>query len=167
MMPIEEYYEKVYRLAYIVRYSNVPRVKDESVAEHSFFVAAIVMKLHSKYDFDLGRALQMAIAHDMPESETNDISWAIKQRYPKIKEVLAEAEDDFANSMPCSVQVGLVEYSRCTIESDIVKLADAMQCLQYANHEVLLGNRGYMLSVVDSSTKRIAQLEEELVDDER
>ena len=50
----DEYYNKIYRLEYIIRYSNVPRIHDESVASHSFFVAAILMKLNDDYDFDLG-----------------------------------------------------------------------------------------------------------------
>lgn len=161
------FYEKVYRLAYIIRYSNVPRVKDESVAEHSFFVASLVMELHDKYFFDLGKALQTAISHDMPESETNDISWEIKQRYPEIKEVLSRAEETFAKKMPISVQKGLKFFQEDTIETKIVMFADAIQCYQYSANEVSLGNRGYMESVLVISRSRIEEFEKELKEYER
>lgn len=43
----------MYNLDYIVRYSNVPRIKNETVAAHSFFVALEVYKLYEEYEFDL------------------------------------------------------------------------------------------------------------------
>jgi len=166
-MTHEEFYEKIYRLAYIVRYSNVPRVKDESVAEHSFFVAAITMKLHEKYEFDIGKALQIAVAHDIPESETNDISWAIKQRYPAIRNMLDIAEKELAMRMPKTVQEGILGFAGDSVEAMFVKMADAMQCHQYAIHEVSLGNQGYMLSVLAGSAERVRVFEEELSQYER
>lgn len=52
------------------RYNNRIRIKDESIAEHSFFVAYNILKVG--YDYKLpaeviNEAVSMAIAHDFPE----------------------------------------------------------------------------------------------------
>ena len=165
---IGSYYTKIYRLEYIIRYSNVPRVHDESVASHSFFVAAIVLKLHDKYRFNLGLALQMAISHDMPEYMTNDLSHETKQLFPEIKEVLRKAEHKALLAMPTAVRDGCKMYSDSNlVEAKIVHLADAMQCNQYATNEIMLGNKGYMTEVEFKSASRICELEEHLKTFER
>jgi len=46
-----DFYEKVYRLCYIIRYGNIPRIKDESVAEHTFLISAIILQLNDMYEF--------------------------------------------------------------------------------------------------------------------
>lgn len=161
-MNIDEYYNTTYRLAYLIRYSNVPRIKDESVAEHSFFVSALVMHLSSKYSFDLGKALAIAICHDMPESVTNDISHETKKLFPEINSVLKKAEKEFASTLPSKIRESILSYDEDSVEAKIVHLADAMQCYQYASNERDLGNNGYMLTVIESSTKRITKLTKEL-----
>ena len=158
----ESYYDKIYRLEYIIRYSNVPRVHDESVASHSFFVAAIVMKLSDSYMFDLGVALQIAISHDIPEYITNDLSHETKEMFPEIKEMLLKAETKALMTMPAAVQNAFQLYHVITTESLIVHLADAMQCNQYARHEISLGNLGYMISVEAGSAQRVAELKHKL-----
>lgn len=160
---MNEYMEGIYKLSYIKRYSNVPRLHEESVAEHGFFVAAIVMKLKEEYTFDLGVALQIAVSHDMPESELNDIPWTIKDKYPKIKEAFAECEKDVLNNMPQSVGLGVMLFeSQRTIEAQIVKLADAMQVLQYAQVELKLGNSGHFNEVAYNAKMRIENIEQEI-----
>lgn len=160
---IEEYMELMYRLDYLVRYSNVPRIHDESVASHSFFVAAIVIKLHEKYKFDLSRAVLMAVCHDIPEARTNDVSHEIQKLYPEIKEALRAAEARVLDELPSAIKSAVIEYNTAaTIEARVVHLADALQCNQYASHEVQMGNKGYMLEVVNNSQIRIDELEVEL-----
>lgn len=158
-----EFYDLMYRLEYLIRYSNVPRIHDESVASHSFFVCAILMDLRDKYNFNLDRALRVAISHDMPEARTNDISHETQKLYPKIKEALAEAEEAAAKELPLFAQLGVQEYTMCTTtEAKFVHFADAIQCYQYASHEISLGNKGYMSEVVDNASRRISILREEL-----
>lgn len=163
-MPMS-YYDKVYRLEYIIRYSNVPRVHDESVASHSFFVAAIVMKLSDTYKFDLGRALQIAISHDIPEYITNDLSHETKQLFPEIKAILLKAEIAALKTMPMSIQDGFTMYNdEDIVESMVVHLADAMQCNQYSRHEISLGNTGYMTEVESGSAQRVSYLKNKLLE---
>jgi len=158
----------IYRLAYIKRYSNVPKIHEESVAEHGFFVAAIVMELNDHYDFDLGAALQIAVAHDMPEMELNDAPWILKQKYPEIKEAFDICEREVAKDLPTACMLGVLAYdANETIETKIVHLADAMQCIQFSKVEVDLGNKGYMQKVFINSERRVNELKQELTDYER
>ena len=162
------FYSDVYRLKYIIRYSNIPRIKDESVAEHGFFVAAIVMELHDRYEFDLGVALAMAISHDIPEMELNDCPHIIKEKYPKIKMAYDVCEDEVRQNLPPTISHAAWMYDKKSIiEAHVVRLADMMQCIQYAKTEVELGNKGYMQKVLDESFERVKQYKEELKHYER
>lgn len=163
------YLHDIYRLSYIKRYSNVPKLHEESVAEHGFFVAAIVLDLHSKYEFNLEDALIIAISHDMTEMELNDCPHIIKKKYPEIAKAYQVCEEEVANQLPSIVAWGAREFdskSR-TVEATIVHLADAMQCLQFSQVEVNLGNVGYMKVVFNNSIARVDQLKSELVPYER
>ena len=160
--------EDVYRLSYIKRYSNVPKIKEESVAEHCFFVSVIVMWLNEKYIFDLGKALAMAVAHDIPEMELNDCPHIIKKKYPEIAKAYEVCERDVMKQLPPTIAMCAEWYDQLnTPEAKIVHLADAMQCYQFADIEVKLGNQGYMKVVYENSGKRIDVLEKELEKYER
>jgi len=157
--------EDIYRLAYIKRYSNVPKIHEESVAEHGFFVAAIVMELYEVYKFDLGEAVIIAISHDMPEIELNDAPWVIKKKYPAIAKAFAECEREVAETLPKACRHGVLEYDKNeSIESRIVRLADAIQCIQFSKVEVDLGNKGYMERVYTNSKARVRNLQRKLLD---
>ena len=163
MNKTQKYITDIYPLSYIIRYSNVPRIKDESVAEHSFYVAAIVQKLFDEYKFKLGIALNMAISHDIIEVYVNDIPHLIKKRYPDLAKMLKDIEKKEASGFPKSVGYGIKGLHSNSTESKIVHMADAMQCEQYALNEISLGNSGYMESVVEHSIKRVDQIRQEIV----
>ena len=162
------YLEDIYRLSFIKRYSNIPRIHKESVAEHGFFVAAIVMDLRTQYKFDLGTALIIAVSHDMTEIELNDCPHIIKEKYPKIAQAYEECESEVADKLPPSVAWGSREFDKKdkSVESKIVHLADAIQCLQYSEVELKMGNKGYMEKVYKGSLERIGKAREELKDEE-
>lgn len=159
------YLNDIYRLSFIKRYSNVPKLHEESVAEHGFFVAAIVLELYDRYDFDLGKALIIAVSHDMTEIELNDCPHIIKKKYPKIAEAYQECEEEVAKLMPQMVEWGAKEFDKSdkSAEAQIVHLADVIQCIQYAEVEISLGNKGYMQEVLDNSIKRKNMLQLELL----
>lgn len=162
---IEKFYDRFYSLSYIQRYSNVIRIKNESVAEHSFYVALIVLKLADTYNFDVQTALACAIIHDLLEAEINDVTHYTKSKYPKIKEAIDEAEIDAFNSLEEGWIKSYSEFARLHPESNeilVVKLADVIQCSQYANHEMKMGNKGYMKEVYDESIRRKELLEQKL-----
>jgi len=152
---VKQYYEKIVPLNYIVRYSNVPRIKDETVAEHSFLVAAIVVKLYERYEFDIGWALTMAVCHDLPEYAVNDVTHAIKRDHPAVAAALHDAEREVIKTLPEVAQRAYTEFEeQSTREAFIVHLADVIQCSQYAENEVQLGNKERMEKIAITSRQR-------------
>ncbi len=104
--------EKEYVLAKTLRYNNRTHLQEESVAEHSFFVALfslkIVQLLKLPEELEL-RILRLAVLHDCAESITSDIPHNVK----KLDDEIAEA---------------------------VVKLADNYSVLQFCINEQRLGN---------------------------
>ena len=139
---LSAFYVQIYNLAYIQRYNTMPRIKNESVAEHSFFVASIVVKLYETYDFNLGKALLMAVTHDWAESWLGDIVNVVKNGYPYVGVAIQEAEYYImGENFYGIVYENWHEHNELiSVEAKIVKYADVLQVLQYANHEVSLGN---------------------------
>ena len=158
----EKFLDITYRLKFLIRYSNMPRNHNESVAEHSFFVCAILMNLYDKYDFDLGWALKMAVCHDIAEVYTNDISHQTKTMFPEIKAALHKIEMELAEEFPVPIRDAIKDSLGDSVESLFVKYADAIQCLQYAQAEIAAGAKGYMYEVSKNSKRRINNLKEEL-----
>lgn len=151
---IKSFIDEIYILKHIIRYNTVPKISQESVAEHSFFVAAIVLELHKFYKFDLTKTLIMAIVHDFCETHVSDVPRNVKNKYKKLAEVLAEVEHDVWQDI-------YPEYAKCieemeakqTIEAKIAQIADALSVLQYSKAEVKLGNEGYMKQVYEYTDK--------------
>ena len=133
---------KVYNLKFIQRYSITPRICNETVAEHSFFVATYVMELYKDYKFDLNKAVQMALIHDFAESYIGDITLSTKTMCPELVKAVASAERDVMyQNFPSFIYDLYMEYEqRTSVESLIVKLADTLQVRQYARNEIELGN---------------------------
>lgn len=160
--------EDVYRLKHIKRYSSVPCILKESVAEHGFFVAIITMTLHSVYDFDLSAAIQIAVCHDLTEIELNDCPHVIKVKYPQIADAYEVCEADVLAKFPENIQDPIKEYiKQKSVAAKVVSLADVIQCVQYAEGEIKLGNTGYMAEVLSASKARIVKLRKELKGYER
>jgi 5'-deoxynucleotidase YfbR-like HD superfamily hydrolase len=164
MSSIEEFYSQIYNLSHIQRYSTVPRVRSESVAEHSFFVACIVIRLHKEYDFDLGAAVVMATMHDWTESWLDDVTVPTKRKFPKLALAVQEAEAQIAaTEFPDNIyQLWLEHKEHLSVESKIVHYADVIQCMQYAGHEVKISGNSYMAKVLQETEERINEIEEEL-----
>ena len=114
----DKFYDLVYRLKFLTRYSNIPRNINESVAEHSFFVCMILMNLYSKYQFDIGWALQMAVCHDVAEAYTNDISHQTKTMFPEIRDTLHKIEMTLAKEFPHPIQVAIEDHLGDSVEAD-------------------------------------------------
>ena len=164
-MTEEEYYEKIYRLCYIIRYGNIPRIRDENVAEHTFLVSALILKLYDEYSFDLGKALVISTSHDILEADTNDICHVLKKDNEELYNAIKKAEKSFIKNYPSAVKYGIEEYdSDDTIEANIVHLADALQCLQTANNELKTGGNEYFIEVKENSIIRVEKIRNELKD---
>lgn len=158
--------QKVYNLKFIQRYSITPRITNETVAEHSFFVATYVMELYNDYKFDLNKAVQMAIIHDFAESFIGDITLSTKTMCPDLVEAVSNAEKEVMfQNFPSFIYELYREYEqRTSVESLIVKLADTMQVKQYAGNEIELGNNSItMRSIFSRAVDDIDLFERKLV----
>ena len=144
--------QKVYNLKFIQRYSITPRITNETVAEHSFFVATYVMELYKDYKFDLNKAVQMAVIHDFAESFIGDITLSTKTMCPDLVEAVSNAEKEVMfQNFPSFIYELYREYEqRTSVESLIVKLADTMQVKQYAGNEIELGNNSITMRSIFS-----------------
>jgi 5'-deoxynucleotidase YfbR-like HD superfamily hydrolase len=162
-MTLSEFLSQIYNLAFVNRYSVIPRVKNESIAEHSFFVASLVVRLREDYTFDLGKAVTMATIHDWTESWTDDITVATKRKFPLLADAVEVVEVQVVKKyFPNCVKAIWLEYKECvSVESKIVKYADTLQVMQYAENEAKLGNK-YMESVVEDAKQRLLILEDAL-----
>ena len=163
----DEFFDITYRLKFLIRYSNMPRNIDESVAEHSFFVCMILMYLYDKYEFDIGWALQMAVCHDVAEAYTNDISHQTKEMFPEIRDILHKIEMKLAKKFPIGIQTAIEDHLGDSVEANFVRFADAIQCHQYSRAEIATGGSGYMHEVSRSSQRRMNKFKKELESYER
>lgn len=159
MMNVKQFYDLVVRLKYITRFSLLPRVKNESVAEHSFFVVLIVIKLHNYFNFDLKEALTYAVSHDIPEYATSDIPFNLKRHSSKLANELNRLELETLELFPSVIYTGYKKYkNQETVESQIVKLADIIQSILYLENEVQLGNKEVMNPIVNDSYERAKKI---------
>lgn len=158
-----EFYANMHNLAYIIRYPNLPRLHNESVAEHSFFVASKVIELANSYVFDMQKAVTIAIIHDWTESIVGDIPMNVRRNYRVINSAIEDAENSVAEnyfrSDVCSLWTE--HFIQQSVEAKIVMLADILQVLQYASNEYNLGNEHFGKVLVDVEY-RINEIESEL-----
>lgn len=155
-LDLEHYIQSVDNLRNLIRYQTAPRVSRESVAEHSFFVAAYVLKLHDYYDFNLQKALSIALLHDFAETEISDVPHPVKRAYPLIELELDKAEYDVnKNAIGQWLANGVDEFNHMTSpEGIIVKLADVLSVVAYSKYEIELGNSHYMRTVYEGTIDR-------------
>ena len=156
-MTIEQLRE-IYKLKHIIRYNTRRHIKNESVAEHSFYVALISLILCQENNLDdktTKDAIIKALLHDMPEIEINDITHDAKEKL-HLRNYLKTYENDY-------YQRHFPEYFKLMstdkgIASTIVDLADAMSVLQYSDNERLIGNvDNDMKIILDDSNERCAK----------
>ena len=127
----------------LIRYQNCNRLVNESVAEHSFYVAVFVLKLREYYDFNLEVALKTALIHDIPEARISDIPHNIKLANPEVAAALEKAEEKVTVDMLSEeANVLLKSFNHGdTVEGKICQLADVLSVVLYANDEIKCGNR--------------------------
>lgn len=157
-------------LADMKRYNNRIKIKNESIAEHSFFVAYNVMKIG--YDYKLpakvvNEAVSMAIAHDYPEAYTSDIPHDCKQSNPELKGLLLNIELKFLEEQMPELLDSYKKLNEHSLAALLVDLGDAISVLQYSNREIELGNTTEDMKIIHNEvccrvTKLFTKLEEEI-----
>jgi 5'-deoxynucleotidase YfbR-like HD superfamily hydrolase len=140
-------------------------IKSESVAEHSFFVASIVIALHQYYEFDRERAVIMGLTHDWSEVFITDVPHNVKRNFPDVAAAIKKTEYKVYEEHFPTVAGHFKELEEgLSNEALIVLLADVLSVLQYSTSEIKLGNDGYIREVLEESNRRIETLELQLKD---
>ena len=146
------------RLKHTHRYSSVPVLIRENVAEHSFWTAilgitiAIEMQMSKQ---EIGKVALKALLHDIEESMTGDLIRDMKYHNEETREAIAAVEHEFALRIFNKLgQVGpwflswWINAKDETPTGRVVALADLLCVIMYVQHEWDLGNRTDQLSQI-------------------
>ena len=119
-------------------------VKDpESVAEHSFRTAVIAYLLARLEGVDPGKAVLMALFHDMPETRTND-AHRIVRRYADWEDVDKKAVNEQSKRLPNEMGRQIVTLfeeleEEVSPEAKVVRDSDLLECIVQAREYQTLG----------------------------
>ena len=149
------------RLSNIYRFCNVPRIKDESVAEHSYFVTLYSMVIADIVgNVDKTKIMKMSLLHDSEESISGDFPHPTKERFPTFNEALEEInlfliKEIFKDNQEY-IELWKESRNEDTEEARIVKLADRLSVLVYTNEESELGN-SHMMEIYQKEIKKLEE----------
>ena len=164
-MIVDDY--NVYKLSNIIRYSQQNKIKNETVAEHSYYVSWFVNRLCTKYSLsDTIRlmALEAALLHDVPEVITNDITYDVKRMIPEVPALLQPYEEEVIREHSLRAHKVLFnpETNDEIIAKKIVKHADILSVLQYCQNEEELGNKNFT-ELRKATEKRVKESRDALI----
>lgn len=154
-----KYLQDIYRLKNVIRYNTRNKLKDESVAEHSFYVALLSLYFCDEYNLSNKIKLKCvikALLHDMPEIELNDITHDVKEKL-NLRPMLKKYEDEYYKKH-------YTKYSNLMTKDNgivdiIVDIADAFSVYQYVINEQSLGNKSKDFKTIKYETlKRLLSL---------
>lgn len=147
------------KLRNVIRFSNSTRIKDESVAEHSYFTAyysmvlARVLIAKEGVQLNMGRILEAAILHDIDEAMSGDFVRHFKYMDKSLKSHIEDATDklmqhafeplfmcDNAHTSQKLKYAWKTAKDPDTLEGDIVAFADFLSVLSYVMNEIDCGN---------------------------
>lgn len=157
---LQEHLLYIYQLKNIIRYNSRKRLVNESVAEHSFFVALIALEICIEKELDEATTLKCiikALLHDMPEIEINDITYNVKEKL-NLREMLKTYEDNFYKEK-YEKYYELMSNTDDNEVNNIVELADIYSVYQYATNELELGNKSNdIINIYRDTLNRIKKL---------
>ncbi len=139
--------------AHIKRYHTTPMFAQESVAEHSHFVAMITRIIchsleQSNHPVDTLRAVDLAMIHDYEEAISGDIISTFKHSHPEFIDLLDrltdEAIDQVFEGLPTDLAGYYTElwrgHSAGSLEGQIVSVADKLAGLAFSYEQLHMGN---------------------------
>jgi len=154
-----DFFDRVQKLRYIDRCSNLPHIKPYSVAQHSFYLALYAMvfahleneRLEGYY-YNLELVLQKALVHDLEECETGDILYPLHDENPDFKERLDYirekcVKEKIFEELPEITGLKLKEAwltaKDDSPEGQLVACMDKFEILIYAVTEIEIGNQAF------------------------
>ncbi|MBI2675985.1 MAG: HD domain-containing protein [Candidatus Aenigmarchaeota archaeon] len=164
-------------LGKVIRFSAKTRLKDESVAEHSFHVAFYAMmladlELKDGRKINIERLLRSALLHDLEECVTGDILHDFKHRDRRLNKEIKRIASRFYMELMQSLPRGMSsEYYRTwsnaknekTAEGKLLHAADRLDALLYSMEEYHLGNKTFR-PIIDEIVKSLKEMKLKSVD---
>lgn len=126
---------KLRGLSWTLRWNFHPRSRQESVAEHSYWVSLCTLILCDLKNMDVDLPLRYALLHDAEEAITGDLP-ALVKRGRSWKDVEAAAQIEIFGRI--SDLSGVAPETK-----KVVKMADCLAALLFADEEVETGNRAF------------------------
>jgi len=140
------------RLRYVKRFSICPKVHEESVAEHSYYVAFICLMLGEDLmnqgfvKLNLGMLLSRALIHDLDEVFSGDFIRMFKHQNIIVEEAINATSkilvERFTQNYPAGKK--LLDYWENSksedLEGSILAFADFLSVLSYIWQEIHAGN---------------------------
>lgn len=156
-----------YSLSFLCRYNNRPRIKDESVAVHSFFVSLYCIKIIEELE-NCGLQLSFeqkykivssAVIHDVGEVLTSDVPYDVKNMNKNVRVMLENTEEEYLNNKFAGVDM-VSEFDKDeddVLSYNVVKLADTYSVIQFCANEERLGNKSNdVFEIKCNATERAA-----------
>ena len=137
-------------------------VKDpESVAEHTFRTAVIAYLLARLEKADAGKAVLMALFHDLPETRTND-AHRIVRRYTDWRGVDQKAMTEQSKRLPDAVANEVASFfeefeKEVSPEAKLARDADLLECLIQAREYQALGYQDVADWILNAQTALITE----------
>lgn len=150
------------RMHAVQRYSSLPVLRPENVAEHSWQVAMLsymigldVREREHGWTVNMELLLSKAICHDLSEVLSGDIIRSFKHSSPEVSSAINRADEinmrkllielsgdpAWQNSRWSDVWIAWANAKGTSRESGIVALADMLCVVSYCQEEHALGNR--------------------------
>ncbi len=112
------------------RYHTTTTIRTQSVGEHSFGVALLVLYLNPKAS---SRLLSACLWHDLPELVTGDIPAPVKWGCKDLVDVLERLEQQFRDRHRLNVVL-------TNAEERMLRFCDMCECVLWCKEEVEMGN---------------------------
>ena len=131
----------------VKRWHTITNVKEQTVADHSWGVASIILDMWPDSSNSL---ITFALWHDIPEYIVGDTPVTAKWQDENLAKVVEKAERRVAKEHKLYVKL-------TTIEKFKLAVADLLEVLWYASEEIALGNSNF-LKVFHTARKRLETL---------
>lgn len=140
------------RLAQVKRYHATPLHQNETVAEHSFYVAIIARTLCDVVDekgISILEVVEKALIHDIEEMFTGDIIQPFKYYDTNLKKLIDKINENMVQKSFEGLPSELADHFRLLwldyhrkdkLENKIVKIADRLSLVAYCLEQIQLGN---------------------------
>lgn len=115
------------------RYHTQGTIHEQNVAEHSFFVAWLIILMYGSHK-SLGHLLHLALFHDIAEGSVGDVASPVKRRYPDLSSYLHHAEAEALE------EAGMLALATNNELRKMLKMADNMEGLLHCAEEIRRGN---------------------------